>query len=295
MSAILAGRAAKAMKSPAYPKFAATVSDLGVPNVVPLLSAKMIDHGDHGLRPLHGLEDRPELRVQPQTRLCLPRTQRPELRGAGRVCGMGHPGPLLERFEEEAMYRYNAYMGANVVGVMKVKAVRDFESGGFWGPVLKTILSRLPMVGAPFRARSEARTTDQSRLKSLAPTKDTNPMAPQIIEKWSRALALKFIAIADENGNPLAFSHQGLAAPDPRTLTFPLPKSPDHPLAHLQPGAPVAASVFCPDPVAYQVKGTFAGIENNHGHPLALLTITETFSASPPVPGRRLYPMEGIA
>ena len=57
-----------------------------------------------------------------------------------------------------------------------------------------------------------------------------------------------------------------------------------------RPALPVraAASVITFDPVAYQVKGTVSRYVNRPGARLARLDVDEVYSASPPLPGKRI-------
>jgi len=54
----------------------------------------------------------------------------------------------------------------------------------------------------------------------------------------------------------------------------------------------IAASVFTLAPVAYQVKGVFAGEEDQAGRRLGRIHLQESYTAAPPVPGRRIFPPE---
>lgn len=260
------GRAAKAMAQMAYVKFAATVDMAGVPNVVPLLSARLLDPQTIAFvkfmvwKTARNFEANKKITIAcrgPKGRSYLAR---------GEFAEWVTSGPLLERFEEEAMYRYNAYMGANVVGLINVKDVLELPGSGALRPLLAALLRR--KLGAVSKG----------------------PMAAQVIEKWGRAAGIKFLGLVD-GGEPLAIPAQGLFARDAATLVFPMPKGADHPLHRLAIGAPLAASVLCLDPVAYQVKGKFGGLEGAD-QSRGRLEVAEVYSASPPVPGKRLYPRE---
>ena len=48
------------------------------------------------------------------------------------------------------------------------------------------------------------------------------------------------------------------------------------------------------EPVAYQVKGTFAGFRGSFGRRFGVIDVREAFSACPPLPGKRL-PMAQVA
>ena len=55
-----------------------------------------------------------------------------------------------------------------------------------------------------------------------------------------------------------------------------------------RPGQQVAAAVITMEPVAYQVKGQFQGWRSSLGRKLGDIRVQEAYSASPPLPGKRL-------
>ncbi len=274
MDKTLSGRAAKAMKSMAYPKFAATMDSDNVPNVVPLLSARMIDPDTMAFvrfmvyKTARNFESNKKI-----TFAC----QGPGARAyvaKGEFQEWVTQGPLLEQFESEPLYRYNAYMGANYVGVVKVRELEDYQAQG--------LLAHL--VGG--LARRAARTKEQAKESA------NGPMPAQVLDKWERTAAIKFLGLVDEQGDPVAVPIQGVSAPDPSTLVFRMPGEKNHPLNRIEKGRILAASVLAFEPVAYQVKGTFQGAQKKNGKRTGSIKVTQVFSAAPPVPGRRIYPPE---
>jgi len=59
-------------------------------------------------------------------------------------------------------------------------------------------------------------------------------------------------------------------------------------LADATPGSLVAAAVLSMEPVAYQVKGDFAGLRAGLGRRFGVIDVRESYSACPPLPGERL-------
>jgi len=257
--------ARKAFKSPAYLKFLATADGAGTPNVAAILSARMVDDTTIAFvrfmawKTAHNLE---------ATRFasfgCIGPRGRAYL-AAGEFAGWETTGPLVDLFSGEAMYRYNAYMGATHIGVVKVSELRELPAG---------------VIGPAFRARWRA-----------SKTAGPGPMAAPVLEKWRRTLAAKCLAMVD-GGRPLALATLGVSPAGPDRLGFEIPAAKgngSHPLGRLAAGAPLAAAVFTTDPSAFQVKGTFAGAD---GRGLGTMVVTEVFAASPPIPGKRIYPPE---
>ena len=62
-------------------------------------------------------------------------------------------------------------------------------------------------------------------------------------------------------------------------------------LSGLAPGTAIAAAVLTLEPVAYQVKGTFAGLRRSLGQSVGVIDVREAYSACPPLPGQ-LLPMK---
>jgi hypothetical protein len=50
----------------------------------------------------------------------------------------------------------------------------------------------------------------------------------------------------------------------------------------------VAASVLTFEPLAYQIKGEFLGLERSLGRLAGVVAVQEVYSASPPLPGKRI-------
>ena len=264
---MISAAARKAFKGQAYLKFLATVDGAGIPNVAAILSARMIDDETFAFvrfmawKTAHNLE---------ATRFasfgCIGPHGRAYL-AAGEFDGWQTTGPLIDLFSSEAMYRYNAYMGATHIGVVKVTEVRELPAG---------------VIGPAFRARWRSS-------RGTGP----GPMAAPVLDKWRRVLAAKCLAMVD-GGRPLALPTMGASPAGPDRLCFEIPgghslNGNGHPLSRLAPGAPLAAAVFTADPSAFQVKGSFAGAD---GRGLGTMTVTEVYAASPPIPGKRIYPPE---
>jgi predicted pyridoxine 5'-phosphate oxidase superfamily flavin-nucleotide-binding protein len=270
----LEGRAGSAFRNIHFFKFAATVSGAGAPNVVPLLSARSVDPETIAFVRFMVWKTAKNFEANKKiTFACIGPWGKAYL-AKGEFMEWQTKGPLLEQFENEAMYRYNAYTGANMLGVVKVREVLQFPGGGVVGPMLSSLGSRLG--GAKARAASA----------------DGGPMPVQVVEKWGRPLAAKFIGMVDEQGDPLAFPMMGMRAQDAGALVFPMPRDMAHPLNRLKEGAMLAASVFTLEPVAYQVKGQFAGEARKAGDRFGVVKVSEVYTAAPPVPGRRIYPPE---
>jgi predicted pyridoxine 5'-phosphate oxidase superfamily flavin-nucleotide-binding protein len=271
----LSGRAVAAYKGMQYLKFAATVNQEGAPNVVPLLSARMVDPGTVAFvrfmvwKTARNFESNGKI-----TFACAgPRSRSYVVKGEFQE--WMSEGPLLEEFEAEPLYRYNAYMGANQLGIVKVREVLEYPGAGMVMPIISALFWKL------FRGKS-----------AQSAAAGGGPMPAQVIDKFARPLSAKFVGMVDDQGDPMAFPMQALDARDAKEVTFPLPKEPSHPLRQLKDGDLLAASVMTLDPSAYQVKGRFSGPGASGGKSRASIRVSEVYTAAPPVPGRRIYPAE---
>jgi len=270
----LTGRAAKAFKVQAYPKFAATVDAQGAPNVVPLLSARMTDSRTIAFVRFMVWKTAKNFEQNKKISFACPGPRGRAYLAKGEFKEWVTQGPLLEEFESEPLYRYNAYAGANVIGVVDVKEVIEYPGAGILVNIAKGALKRIGRKRAP---------------RPKGP--DRGPMPWQVVDKYNRIAAVKFIAMVSDKGDPLPFPLQAMEAPDSSTILFRMPGD-GHPLGRLKQGQMLAASVLAFEPSAYQVKGPLAGVEGKGSRRTGRMEIKEVYSAAPPVPGRRIFPPE---
>jgi len=265
----ITGKAAKAFAAQGYLKFAATVDDEGTPNVVPLLSAKSIDSETIAFVRFMVWKTARNFESNQKMSFGCTGPWGKAYVAKGEFVEWQTSGPLLEKFEEEPIYRYNAYMGANQVGVVKVSDVIELPGSG----ILKNLALGLARK-ASFTRPAAAAGAD-------------GPMPPNVSEKFNRAAAVKFLGIVDAEGEPLAIPHQGIRAPEPGIVSFPLPTDKSHPLSGLADGDLVASSVLAFEPSSYQAKGKF----RKEGYK-GVIEVESVYAAAPPLPGKRIWPVE---
>ncbi len=262
------GPAAAAFTKMSYHKFAATVNEKGEPNVVPLLSARMIDPDTIAFAKFMVWKTRRNFEANGKITFACPGPGGKSYAAKGEFTEWRTEGPILEEFEKEPLYRYNAYMGANLIGIVKVKEVLEFPGEGMIKPLISALAVKPP-----------------------APRENGGPMGARVMEKWGRRLAIKFIGMIDKKGDPIALPLQRLTVLNSSTMAFPMRRD-IRPLADLKKGDRVAASVLVLDPSGYQVKGRFLGAERLAGKEHGFISVDEVYTASPPVPGRRIYPLD---
>jgi hypothetical protein len=271
MASTLTGKAAKVFSNQHFFKFAATVNKEGTPNVIPLLSAKMVEPDTIAFVRFMVWKTRKNFEANKKISFACSDMKGRGYLAKGEFQEWQTQGELLQEFENEIIYRYNAYMGANVLGIIKVKDVTDFGCDDMILPTIRKLVDKI--------SGTKKRGT-------------TSPMPAQVMEKWENASSIKFFGLIDTDGEPIAVPAQSITAPSPDTIEFQIPKDPKNPLSNLKEGQLMAASMFALDPVAFQVKGTFQGVNGNSGKKTGSMKVTEVYSASAPIPGRRIYPAE---
>lgn len=265
------------------PKFLATRDAGGIPNVVPVLSLEAADEQTIIFAEMMIWKTRRNL--QADRRLAI-MVLAPDLRGwtvRGRFVGFQTTGPHLDRIMANENMRYNAYGGIRSAGVIQVAEVtRTFK--------LSQARVLLDAARSRWLARRLARDGPPPEAASLP---DRQAMPVQVRDKFGRVQAAKALAILDAGGHPDCLPALSLVPAGPARLVFGGATAED--LAALAPGSPIAAAVLSMEPVAYQVKGEFAGSRASLGRRLGVIDVREAYSASPPLPGQRLpAPSEGV-
>jgi hypothetical protein len=194
-----------------------------------------------------------------------------DLRGwtiRGRFVEFQRGGPHYEHIMESESIRYNAYSGIRSAGVIEVLDVaRAFK------------LSQSRLLVDTARTRWLARRLSRDGAGEGA-------MPTQVQEKFGRLRAAKVTARLDADGHPDCLPALPLVPAGPAKLVWGS-RTPED-ATDLTPRSPIAAAVITQEPVAYQVKGEFAGWRRSLGRGLGVIDVREAYSASPPLPGKRL-------
>lgn len=268
-SATLTGPIVKTLAATAAPKFLATVSADGAPNIVPVLSLEAAGEETIIFAELMIWKTRRNLEANPQVCVAV---MSPSLQGwviRGDFVEFQRSGPHFDHLVGLDAFRYNAYAGIRSAGVIRVReVVRAFE------------LSQRGVLLGIVRSRWLAR-----RLGKTGRSKGAVP--PQVREKFTRLRAAKFLAYVDAGGYPDVVVVPSLIPAGEQKFVF-VDGAAEPALSVLQPGARVAASVLTFEPLAYQVKGEFQGVEHSLGRRAGVLEIDEVYSACPPLPGKRI-------
>jgi hypothetical protein len=257
----------RALAAARTPKFLATRSADGIPNVVPVLSLEPADEQTIIFGEMMIWKTRRNLEADPRVAIMV---LAPDLHGwtiRAQFVEFQRSGPHFDHVMVSENVRYNAYGGIRSAGVIRVLEVtRSFK------------LSQGRLLLDTARSRWLAR-----RLSPDGPAGRVMPA--QVVEKFSRLRAAKALAFLDGSGHPDCLAALPLIPAGPARLVF---GGAAQDLDGLAPGSPIAAAVLTLEPVAYQVKGVFAGLRASLGRRLGVIDVREAYSASPPLPGQQL-------
>jgi hypothetical protein len=258
----------RALAGARTPKFLATRDATGIPNVVPVLSLEAADDETVIFAEMMIWKTRRNLEVDPRVSIMV---LAPDLRTwtvRGRFVEFQSVGPHFDHVRSGENFRYNAYGGVRSAGVIRVEGVtRTFK------------LSQVGVLLDGARSRLVARSLGRDGAAG-----ETMPV--QVRDKFGRLQAAKALAFLDDDGHPDCLPALSLMPAGSTRLVFGGATAKD--VAPLIPGLPIAAAVLSLEPVAYQVKGEFAGLRSSLRWDVGVIDVREAYSASPPLPGKRL-------
>jgi len=259
---------ARALSELRAPKFLATRDADGVPNVVPVLSLEAVDERTIVFGEMMIWKTRRNLEADPRVSILV---LSPDLRVwtvRGRFVEFQRSGPYFDRVASDESARYNPYGSYRSAGVIEVLGMTRISQSSQLGLLLATLRCRLP-----------ARGLSRDGLPLLA-------MPVQVQEKFGRLKAAKALAIVDASGHPDCLPGLPLLTAGRGRLVFSGGAARD--LSGVAPGTTIAAAVLTLEPVAYQLKGAFAGMRRSLGQAFGVIDVREAYSACPPLPGQAL-------
>ncbi len=250
------------------PKFLATVSPDGMPNIVPIISIEALDpktiiFGEFMIwKTKKNLTSNAKVGVSVLTEELNCWTLR------GTFAGFERTGEKYDRISMHDLYRYNAYSGLRNAGVIEVADAKRVQG----------MLAPARVVEMAFAGLSAA----------VSKSDSGGPMPVQVSEKFGRLKAAKYISYVDGDGYPLALPAPSMFSIGNGALEFGAGALKDMDGNLPTPPFKAAAAIITFDPVAYQVKGTVTKFENRLGAKIARLEVEEVYSASPPLCGKRI-------
>jgi hypothetical protein len=173
-------------------------------------------------------------------------------------------GPYFDRIAYNDMFRYNAYTKIRQAGTIKIK--EHF-------PIKK--IGKLEIVADLFAIKGK-----KGKLKG-----DKGVEMPLAVkEKFDQMQAIKALAFVPEGKKyPFVVPVMSLYPIDAKSMAFKVSAS-NQELKGLKNGQETALMVLTMDAIAYQVKGTVDSFDGKFGK----IVITEVFSSSPPLAGKKI-------
>jgi hypothetical protein len=261
----------RALSEEMTPKFLASRSADGVPNVVPCTSLMPVGgdrliFGNFLLRKSVRCLD-----ADPRVSILVITT---DLEGwilQGDFVEWQRTGEHVDRLNSTDLLRYNAYTGIRSAGVVAVRQIeRAFRLTK--ARVLRDYLTaRLACaLGQP-----------------AGGTEQATPMPLTVRSSFQPMTALRILAFLDGEGYPLTVPVLSLQPAGEGRLVCALGSVADL-LAPLSPHTAVAACLLTQDVVSFQVKGAWLGRWQLLGQPLGALSVRAVFAGGPPIPGRQV-------
>jgi hypothetical protein len=256
-----------ALRGAMTPKFLATRSKEGIPNIVPCISLLPAEDqpdtlffGNFLLRKsIRNLEEDGRIAILVIT---------PALQGwllKGDFIEFQHTGPYVEHQKSSSLLRYNAYTGVRNAGLIRISST----DGTFVLSKLQVLkdfwLTRL----APVRHRNDKETLSENGV--------VIPLGVKL--EFARMAAVKVLAWIGSEGYPQVVPALSLQPAGEKTLVchkraeFSWPPSTTR----------VAANVLTSEAISYQVKGQWTQTRGS-----GLIGVQEIYAGGPPYPGGRI-------
>lgn len=262
----------KALSGEMTPKFMATRSADGAPNVVPCISILPADDqpdtlffGNFLLRKsIKNLEADKRLAVLVITE---------QLTGwilKGDFVEFQRTGPYVDKQMNSSLLRYNAYTGIRNAGIIHVRSVEGYFSISKLQVALDYLLARLASFGVKTGKDPEEGPSNGSGITIPLPVK----------REFARMAAVKVLAWIGEDGYPMVAPALSLQPAGESHLVGWLG---DQALPTPPSGVQAASNILTFEAVSYQAKGSW----HSNGRSGAL-QVQEIYAGGPPYPGGRV-------
>lgn len=256
-----------ALRGEMTPKFLATRSAQGIPNVVPCISMRPAEDQEDILFFGNFLLRKSIKNLQEDSRVGI-LVVTPELQGwilKGDFIEFQTAGPYVDQQKSSSLLRYNAYTGVRNAGLIRLLSIE----GTF-------AISKLKVLKDYWLARLAAISQGRDR-KTLPPNIVNIPLAVKL--EFARMAAVKVLAWLGPDGYPKVIPSLSLQPAGQKELAC--RKKPAFPFPAAQ--ALVAANVLTSEAISYQIKGRWGGSKRS-----GVVLAEEVYAGGPPYPGGRV-------
>jgi hypothetical protein len=256
-----------ALRGAMTPKFLATRSTEGNPNIVPCISMLPTEDQEDTLFFGNFLLRKSIRNLQEDRRLGI-LVVTPELKGwilKGDFIEFQRRGPYVDQQKSSSLLRYNAYTGVRNIGLIRVSAIVGSFSLSKLQVMKDYLLTRL--AGIPKGSYQEE-------------GPDQGVIIPRAVQReFARMAAVKIMAWIGKDGYPQMAPVLSLQPTGEKMLACWKRMSFSWPPSNIQ----VAANILTSEAISYQIKGEWSS-SNGSG----LIKVQEIYAGGPPYPGGRI-------
>ena len=253
----------EALRGAMTPKFVATRSALGLPNVVPIVSTTPADDQPDTLFFGNFLLRKTVQNLQEDRRLGI-LVITPDLKGwilKGDFLEFQSTGRYVDLQNSSALLRYNAYTGIRNAGLIRVKSVEGAVRVSKLQVARDYLLAKLAARGAADRVHGGV----------------DMPLA--VRREFARMVAVKVLAWIGDDGYPMVIPALSLQPAGTQALvTWKGSYLPEPRLGNW-----VASNILTFEAISYQVKGRW--MKNGQA---GIIDVQEAYAGGPPLPGARV-------
>lgn len=265
MGVTFSDRLRTALTGDRTPKFLATLDASSRPNCVPIIT--LTPYGEDTL--IFGEffmnKSRKNLMENPRVGVAVLNDAFEGWSLKGEFLGFETTGEKVDFINQQPMFRYNAYTSIRAAGTLRITEVSPMFSLGKMR--LLTAFARI-IVTMPLLHDGKGRDAC---------------MPGRVQEKFKRMTAVRAMAYRDADGVPRAFPVMACLPAGANRLLVRDTLFTRY-AAAIPINAEVAVAIITMDPVAYQVKGRYAGMRLGAG----IVDLEDCYSASPPLLGEKL-------
>jgi hypothetical protein len=256
-----------ALRGEMTPKFLATRSAEGIPNVVPCISLLPAEDQEDTLYFGNFLLRKSIKNLQEDRRVSI-LVVTPELQGwilKGDFIEFQRSGPYVDQQKSSPLLRYNAYTGVRNAGLIRLRSLE----GTF-------AISKLQVLKDYWLARLAAISQGNNQ-KTLSGNSLIIPLA--VRREFARMAAVKVLAWVGPDGYPKVIPSLSLQPAGQKRLVCWKKAGFPSPTAH----ALVAANILTFEAISYQTKGHWSESDRS-----GVIQVEEIYAGGPPYPGGRI-------